>query len=138
MPEFRGGTTMHIQYIYSGGTITLQDQFRSVTISSEQDTLDSTAGTVAWREFIAGLTQWNADYEGLHNGASTPLGTADIANLRRASGTLYISPFGTSSGNQKITGAAIVTTVESEFPYDDVVTTNVSWQGSGTLTETVW
>lgn len=137
--EFRAGPTMDIRWVDSGGTLALVAQYRNLTKNDEADMLDSSAGTVTFREFIAGLRQWNVDYEGLNNGTDTPLGTADIVRLApQTRGTIIISEFGTASGNFRILGEALIQSANNEWPYDDVASSNISWQGSGPLTQGVW
>ncbi len=133
--EFRG-TALVVRIIHSGGTMTLQDQYRSLKPSWSQDAIDSTAGTVNWREFLAGLRQWTVSYEGLNNGTASPLGTADVAILRSlTTGTIEIYPFGTATGQLKLSGSGFPTKVDADIKYDDVAPLTFEWQGSGALSE---
>jgi predicted secreted protein len=138
MPEFRG-TALVIQFFpNTGGTITLQDQFRALRLRSETATIDVSAGSTNWREYAAGLSAWGAHYDGLNNGAASPLGTADIAALRGAGGTLRLSPHGTAIGNIRYQGAVITTRLDQHYPYDDLASVTIVWQGSGALVESLW
>jgi len=138
MPEFRGGPTMHLRVIVSAGTIDFVDQYRNIKLKTENDMIDSTAGTVQWREFIQGLAQWTVDGEVLLNGTQAPIGTQDIARLRLATGTVFISPFGTAVGQMRYGGAFLTSSIEQEWPYDDLAVASLSLQGTGTLTEGNW
>lgn len=138
MPEFHG-TALVIEFLpNAGGTITLQDQFRVLRLRSETAAIDVSAGSTHWREYVAGLSAWRALYDGLNNGAASPLGTADIAALRGAGGTLRLSPHGTASGNIRYQGAVITTRLDQNYPYDDLATVTIGWQGSGALVESLW
>lgn len=138
MSEFRGNT-LDVRVIHSGGTMVLNDQYRTVKLPWSQDAIDASAGTIDWRDFLKGLKQWTFSYEGLNNGAASPLGTADQATLRSMPmGTIIVSPFGTAAGNQKLSGAGFPTKVDTEIKYDDVAPLNFEWQGSGALSEGVW
>jgi len=138
MPEFRG-TALVVEVIHSGGTITMQDQYRSIKIPFSRDAVDSSAGTGDPREFLPGLTQFTVSYEGLHNGTATPMGTADIKTLRSiTNGTVRISEFGTATGQHRYLAPGFITKVDADVKYDDVATCNWEWQGSGALTEGVW
>lgn len=138
MAEYRG-STMVVEIIHSGGTLTMQDQYRTLKNPFSRDAIDSSAGSSDWREFLAGLQQTTIAYEGLNNGAESPLGTADIQTLRGlTSGTARISPHGTSAGNVKYTLAGFITKADLDWAYDDVSKVTWEWQGSGALTASVW
>lgn len=138
MPEFRG-TALVIHILpSSGGTIALQDQYRTLKLRSETAAIDATAGTTDWRDYLKGLSQWNVSYYGLNNGSASPLGTADIATLRGGAGTIRINPHGTGAGNIAYQGAIINTRLEQDYPYDDLATIHIAWQGSGALIESLW
>jgi hypothetical protein len=139
MSHFRGGPNMNVQFIDASGTIALVSQYKTVTISDEGDMIDSSAGTVTFREFIAGLRKWSVKYEGLNNGEDTPLGTADIARMAPTTGgTIRISPFGTVVGKRRYSGGVLISKRDLDYPYDDVCTSNFEFQGSGALTEDLW
>lgn len=139
MAEFRGGPNMYADFVYSGGTISFATQYRNISITDEADMIDSTAGAVSFREFIAGLRQVTVAVEALHNGTASPFGTADIAALAPGgSGTVRVAPFGTATGQAKYSGAALIKNRNHEYPYDDVVPLNVEFQVSGTWSEGAW
>jgi predicted secreted protein len=138
MPEFRG-TALVIQVLpTSGGTLTLHDQYRTLRLRSETAVIEVTAGTTSWRDYIAGLSAWRVRYDGLNNGPASPLGTADIATLRGAGGTIRISPHGTAAGNIRYQGAVQNTRLDLDYPFDDLASVTIEWHGSGALTESVW
>lgn len=129
---------MVIEVIHATGTILLQEQYRNIKLKSEKAMIDSTAGTVEWQEFIAGLKSWTVDYEGLSNGTGSPVGATDIGILRDATGTLRISPHGTTTGKPRYVGSFLSSSVEQEWPYDDVAPNSITFQGSGALTDGTW
>lgn len=132
------GNQQALTFVHSGGTIDLQQQLRSVTHPFNTDMVDATAGTTLYREYIQGLSDYTLDAEALYNGVASPLGTADVKALRRASGTVNYGPQGSATNAWKITFAALVSSAELASPYDDVVTLNISFQGSGAPTDGVW
>jgi len=121
-----------------GGTILPTEQYRKLSLKSAQDVLDASAGTVAWREFIAGLRSYTGDLEVLHNGTASPMGTADIKALRNTSGTWDYSPFGTATGQRKYSGSYVATSMEDSFPFDDLAMITFAFQGNGELVEGLW
>jgi len=139
MAELRGGPTMHVQFVHSGGTMVFAEQYRNVTLSDEADMIDTTAGALTFREFIVGLRNWTCSVEALFNGTASPFGTADdFVLVAGAAGTLTVSPLGTTSGSIKYSGAVIANSRQREWPYDDVVPFNAEFQGNGTLTMGTW
>lgn len=139
MPEFRMGAAGVMWFVHAGGTVQLTDQVRTVTVPQEADMIDTTSGNATTRTYIAGLGGWSMSYEGLSNGTASPMGTVDEATLVPGlSGTVIVGPFGTATGQSKLSGAALVKSQSQDFPYDDVATTSLEFQGSGALTKAVW
>lgn len=137
--EFRAGPTSVLRFMPTGGgTIQVQEQYRKFTLKSKQAVLDASAGSVDWREFIAGLKEYTGSVEVLHNGTATPMGTADIKSLRASSGTWDYSPFGTATGSRKYSGSYIGTSMDDDFPFDDLATIAFDFQGNGALVEGLW
>lgn len=132
------GNQQALTFVYSGGTVDMQQQLRSVTLPFNTDMVDASAGTVSYREYISGLTDYTCDVELLYNGAASPIGSADLKALRRTTGTVNYGPQGSATNAHKITFAALVTSLEFASPYDDIVTVNISFQGSGAPTDGVW
>jgi hypothetical protein len=135
MAEYRGSALL-VEWIGTWGTVDCSAQYKKISFTHEADMLDSSAGTVQYREFIPGLLQWSISGDFLQNGTSTPIGGTQFVSLflPGQSGTVRVSPGGTATGNQKYTGAALLKTASQEFPFDDVVTTTIEWQGNGYLT----
>jgi hypothetical protein len=132
------GNPQALTFVYSGGTIDLQTQLRNVNLQEETDMVDSTAGTVSYREYIQGLSDATLDVEAVYNAAATPMGTIDMKALRRTSGTVNYGPMGSVTGYHKISRAALVSSLEYDSPYDDIVTVNISFQLSGAPTDGTW
>lgn len=132
------GNPQALTYVHSGGTIDLQSQLRNVNLQEETDMVDSTAGTTNYREYILGLSDATLDIETVYNAAASPIGTADVKSLRRSSGTVNYGPMGSASGYHKISRAALVSSLEFDSPYDDIVTVNISFQLSGAPTDGTW
>lgn len=138
MSTFRGNALV-VEWIYSGGTVNLSGQYRTLEMSAEADMLDNSSGSVSTRTFQAGLKQGSYKYSGLHNGTGSPLGTADLAALvEGTSGTIRVSPLGTASTSPRTVQAAIVKSCNQSFPYDALAEVEVEWQGSGDITRGAW
>lgn len=139
MNEFRAGTTSVLRFMPTGGgTISPSEQYRKFTLKTKQGVLDASAGTVEWKEFITSLKEYTASLEVLHNGTASPMGTADIKSLRNTSGTWDYSPFGTAAGQRKYSGSYIATSMDDDFPFNDLATIAFDFQGNGALVEGLW
>lgn len=138
MSEFLGGSAGVFEFIHAGGTMLLNDQHQRIAFQTFTEPIDTTSGTISWRQYAAGLSRWLCTYSGYNNGTASPLGTADLKALKAAFGTVRYSPFGTITGSNRLYGAALVTNVEQTYPYDDLAAVRVEWQGSGILFEDVW
>jgi len=106
---------------------------RSVSFEESGDALDSTTVGMAAREKIAGLTDGSASFEAID---TTGAWAAEWQSMKPGTaGTLDVYPEGNSSGMRKVSAAAIVTARSLSVPYDDVSTVSVSFELSGTVTE---
>lgn len=141
--EFRMGAAGVLEFIDSAGTITFTTQYTNISLNYEGDTIDVTAGQETVRRFLSSITQWTSNFEAFIMTTSTPAGTAQVVRFApRAdgaySGTVRISPFGTTTGKFRHTGGVIITTRNLEYPFDDAAVMSVDFQGSGTLSESLW
>lgn len=142
MPKFVAGAggSMLIEWITAGGTANLHGDYRTCEITRAGDTAESTAGTIQDKEFIATTRGFNVSCEIVHNGTVAPTTVANLQTyiLPLVSGTIRVSPLGTATNAVKYTGAAICTTVDASFPYDDVATLSIEFQGTGALAVTAY
>ena len=124
------GKDLDIQWIYSGGTISLNGDYRKCDISENTDLIDQSAGADASRTFVAGIADSQVQVTTVYQSAGTALVDA-IADGN--AGTLLISPEGTSTGNRKITVPAIVASRTLPFSFDGLVEVSVTFQGNGAI-----
>ena len=116
-------------YVEFAGAILTGDQ-RTFSISKSADTAEKTAGSEEAKSYIATLDDATASMELLDAGGTLlshwgiDVGTE---------GTLSWAPKGSASGNPLRRAVAIVTGVDEEWPYDDMVTISLNWQLSGTF-----
>jgi len=113
-----------------GGTVISGDQ-RTFTTSETADTIDSTAGADTRKQWLTGATDGEAS-------ATILAGTAGTANYNALepgnSGTLYWAPEGTAAGKQTKSALALVTSRDSEYPYDGLVVVSPKWKLTGAVT----
>ena len=125
------GKDLDIQWIYSGGTISLNGDYRKCDISENTDLIDQSAGADASRTFVAGIADSQVQVTTVYQAAGTALVDA-IADGN--AGTLLISPEGTASTKRKITIPAIVASRTLPFSFDGLVEISVTFQGNGAIT----
>ncbi len=122
------GKALTAQWIYTGGTIQLEGDFRSIDYSPSVDLYDETAGLDTNKKYIAGTKDGQVNYSALMQSGGTALTTA---LLEGNSGTLIIGPEGTAVGKQKITIPAISLGVKTTWPYNNLVEISCTFQQNG-------
>lgn len=130
------GSAMYLAWVYSGGTVLLNTDFRQFDWTPSLALIESTAGADTFREYISGIG------EGGDISLSCVMqsaGTALISALARGNaGTILYGPEGTATNKPKSTIPAISKGPAYSQPYDDVVEFKVSWQQSAAETNTTW
>ena len=114
--------------ILFGDTLT---HVRSASVNHTMDTVENTTASASVKTFSTTVKDWSGTIEVLHDNA-TDLFDAEI--LPGSSGTADIRPEGTGSGNVKLSGDCIVTSVDFGIPYDGMVAVSIAIQGNGALT----
>ena len=110
------------------GTDTL-GELRSFSVETTGDTIEtSNMGTTA-RTYKAGLTSWSGTaslfWDELDNGQLALTVGSEI--------TIKVYPEGASAGDKYYTGSAIVTAKSVSASFDGLVESEISFQGTGTL-----
>ena len=132
MPTFVHGKSVNFSLDDTGGTSRdISDVLNSVDFPEITETADTTAFGASSRSFIVGLESatvslsglWDATVDGYLKGGTEP-----------ASRTFIYGPAGSTSGNVKYTGEAILTNYSQSSPVGDVVTFSVDLQCTGTIT----
>lgn len=107
-------------------------EVRSYTIAETGDTIEDTSMGDAARTYKAGLTTWTATVEAFWDETDTNgQGSFDVGS----SVTLNVFPEGSSSGDIKYSGTAIVTGKTINGTFDGMVEASFSLQGTGALSE---
>lgn len=129
------GTATIIRLISGSGTITLNSQYRRLDLDVNPNLIEITTGGDQWKRFMPGIQEWTINYEGLHNGSDSGLGTTDVAALAPGStfGTCQVYPFGTAGVSYS--GPCIIESRPLSFPYNDVFTVSLTIRGNGAITE---
>jgi hypothetical protein len=130
MAEYTGRDIV-FQWVHSGGTVSMQADFRTVSLSPTIDFADATAGSDARRKRIATIKDATVSYSGLAQTGGTALEDALVEGTQ---GTIIFQPEGTASGKRKYTIGAFSQGGKFNLPYADVVELNVEFLGNGDYT----
>ncbi len=134
------GSALYMEWVYSGGTVVLSGQQRSVSLSPSVDMHDATAGDDADKVYLPGTKDAVVSYQGLMSQIGDSPSYTDVENalVEGTQGTLVIGPEGTQSTERKYTIPAISQGPNLNFPYDDVVEIACEFQKSGAMTRGVY
>jgi predicted secreted protein len=132
MPTFVHGKSTDFSLDDTAGTPrNLSDTITSVDFPETLDTAETTAFGSSAKSYIPGLTDatisisgiWDATVDGYIAGGAEP-----------ASRSFVFGPAGSTGGNVKYTGEAIVTSFSISNPVGDVVTYSLDLQVTGAIT----
>ena len=127
------GHNLAVWWVYSGGSIALDADFRSFTVSEEVNDADSTAGDDTYAGHLPTFTDASADFEAV---GTTNSGTTHWSRIApRTEGTVYWYPEGTTSALPYHYAAAYIQTRDRDYPFDDVATVSLTWQFNGAITD---
>ena len=123
------GNNVKVTWIWAGGTLDMSGESRGVTVSSNIDTIDATAGHDKARQYIAGPVTWEVLWSGVaQNNSGAPQGTLYAQALQPAQrGTLIVSPYGTATGYLVYVGEGISNGLVTTLPYSDVTSLTAKW-----------
>jgi predicted secreted protein len=136
MPTFVHGKSTNFTLDDTAGTVRdLSDTLTSVDFPESIETAETTAFGSSAKSYIVGLSDatislsgiWDATVDGYIAGGAEP-----------ASRSFVYGPAGTTGGNVKYTGEAIVTSYSISNPVGDVVTYSVDLQVTGAVTRTTY
>ena len=132
MPTFVHGKSVDFALDDTSGTSrNISDTLNSVDFPEVTETADTTAFGSSSRSFIVGLESatisisglWDATVDGYMKGGTEP-----------ASRSFIYGPAGSTGGNVKYTGEAIMTNYSISSPVGDVVTYSADLQVTGAVT----
>jgi len=104
-------------------------ELRSYSLETTGDTIEDTSMGDSTRTYKTGLTSWTGT-------ASVYMDEADTAQIALTVGSSVTTVFyfeGASSGDKYYTGTAIVTGKSVSASFDGLVESEISFQGTGTL-----
>ena len=122
------GKNLVATWVYSGGTVDLNTDFRTLSINPNIDLAETTAGADTDKTYIATIKDATIEWSGLYQSAGTALVNALEAGT---GGTLTVYPEGTASGKQKDVYPAIAMGAKINVPYADVVEISCTFQKNG-------
>ena len=122
------GKDAYISWVWTGGTLNLATDYRSVSIKENVDTAETTAGADTHKTYLPTIKSANIDYSGVFPTGGTALYAALAAGM---SGTLTVAPEGTATGKVSHAYPAICMGATYDTPYADVVTVNCTFQSNG-------
>ncbi len=135
MPTFVHGKSTYFNLDDTGGTARdLSDTLTSVDFPETIDTAETTAFGATSKSFIVGLRDATISVSGLWDA------TVDgyIIGTEPATRTWIFGPAGSTGGNVKYTGEAILTSYSVSNPVGDVVTYSLDLQVTGNVTRTTF
>jgi hypothetical protein len=135
MAEFLAGPTLVLQWIYSGGTISLAGDARTCTWTPIVGYVDSSAGSDAYIGRLTALKDATAAVTMVAQTAGTQINAA--LNPATA-GTLIIGPEGTATNKRKITFPCFADGASYDYPYADIALISCGFTGNGTHTDGVY
>lgn len=130
MAEFTGQNLV-VQWIYSGGTVTLSGDYRKVDLPFAKDLSESTAGSDAGRTDVATLWNFTVAYSGVMQAGGT---ATEDALVSGTSGSLIVGPEGTASGKRKYTIPCMSLGANFNIQYDQVVEMACNFKSQGAPT----
>lgn len=133
--EYIPGQTMVLQWIYSGGTISLAGEERSVAWTPSIETVDTTAGADTVRTYLGTFKSATASVSMVDQTNAAGTATALDAGVR---GTLIIGPEGTATGKRKITFPSMSQGAKYTFPYDGIAEISCDFIATGSYTDSTY
>lgn len=131
MPSYTG-QSLYAQFVYTGGTVVLSGDYRTVSYNPAVDLVEETAGADVHKLYVVAQKDGKYSFNILMQAG----GTATTNGLvEGTSGTLTIGPEGTAVGKQKISAPVICLGANYNWPYNGLVEISVDFQENGTRTD---
>ena len=135
MPTFVHGKSTDFAIDDTGGSSrNISDTLTDVSFPQTIDTAETTAFGSSNKSYIVGLKDTTISVSGIWDA------TVDgyLSGTEPASRTFIYGPAGSTSGNVKYTGEAIMTNYSQSNPVGDVVTFTADFQVTGAVTRTTY
>jgi hypothetical protein len=134
MAEYTGAN-MYLAWVYSGGTVTLQADERTVNFNATMDFAETTAGSDPRKTRLATIGDVQLSFAGVAQTGGTALEDALAPGTQ---GTVYFGPEGTAAGKRKHIIGAFSNGAKYAMKYADVTEITCDFMGDGNYTRTVW
>ena len=105
-------------------------QLTSWTITENVDTVECTYMGANWKEYMAGIREWEGSLEAVYDGSNQGLASA----LATGSTVAIIAYPESGDSDHQWSGNAIITSIEHTAELEDVVRISASFTGTGALT----
>ncbi len=131
------GKEVYIRWVYSGGTVELNTDFRSIEENQEMQAADQTAGPDDYTSELPMRVTNTVSVELLDNDSAA--GQNIWAALKPGTqGTLTWGPLGTATGQPRRDFPCFVRTRTRTLPFDDVVSIRAEFAPLGDITDSTW
>lgn len=110
-------------------------EIRGFSIDETIDTVEDTSMGDSSKSYLASIKDFSGSVDVLYDEADT---NGQVALAVGSSVTLNFAPEGSSSGDVKLTGTAIVTGKSITSSFDGLVESTITVQGTGGLTTTTY
>jgi hypothetical protein len=134
MPAY-AGSALYMAWIYSGGTVVLSGDFRTVNINRTLEIIDATAGADTYREKLHSFGDTEVTWTSVMQADGTALQTA---LAQKTYGTVVVGPEGSATGKPKFQVAAYSVGPTFNIAYNDIVEFSCSWISNAAPVETAW
>ena len=116
---------------YAGGHVATINNWSLDTNNGMHDVTSFSTGTVQWREYIAGLSDWSGSIDGVFNPASTGQGTLISNTLSPTTAAIVLEMDKETGGSY--TGSCLLESMGVSVGIDGTVDMSWSFQGTATL-----
>lgn len=130
MAEFTGKDLV-LKWVYSGGTVSLNADYRTVSWNPTTAYADTTAGADTHVQRLATLKDATASVTLVDSSSTAIYGGLDAG----VAGTLIIQPEGTATGKRIITFPSFCDGAVPSYTYNDTTTISVNFTGNGAYTD---
>lgn len=134
MPEYTGAN-MYFAWVYSGGTVTLHADERTVNLNPSMDFAETTAGSDPRKTRLATIADIAVSFAGVAQTGGTVL---EDALAPGTEGTILFGPEGTALGKRKHVVGAFSQGAKFALKYADVTEITCDWMGNGNYSRTTW
>lgn len=113
--EFSGSACV-VSWIWSGGTVTLEGDYRKLSIKPSGKTWTGTAGSDSREKRYPGVGDASIDFDLVAQTGGTAVRAALAFGVQ---GTIIVGPEGTATGKPKTTMSGISQGLQEDYGYDN-------------------